>query len=366
SGNSLFNYPTGLVYDNANQTLFFADQNNHRVRQIDPYGNISTAIGRGNGDPTIDNDFPNNVLIRSNINGNNSLNSGFDIWSDGSLAQLNGYGHNVRIWNRSGSDQTYFGQSILNDRISTVAGDWASGAGDGPDGPALSAQMRYPNSVKFYDNGGNMEMFILDTMNHCVRHVDSSGNLTSVLGLCGTSGDPGNDVPEASARFNRPRDIAVDALGNLFISDYNNHHIWYWNRTAAPVNVGVLTVNAGRVAVVACLSGTGGSTAENVLVTSARCNTPVGLALSGTTLCYAQRNRHNVRCFDTATGFVNTVAGKPEATPAGGSTFDFSQEGISGTSAALLFPSGVAFDANGDLYISDTYNHVIKKLKLSP
>lgn len=361
-----FNYPTGLAFDDANRTLFVADQNNHVIRQVDQYGRMRTAAGRGGlaGDPAIDNDIPTSARLRTNINGNNSMNNGFDIWSDGSLLQLNSYGHNVRIWNRSGTDQVYLNQFIQNDRVSTVAGDWTTAGA--VDGPALTAQMRYPNSVKFYNNAGNMEIFIADTMNHCIRRVDSAGNMTTVLGLCGTSGDPGNNVAEAAARFNRPRGIAVAPNGNLFISDYNNHHIWYWNRTAAPITIGAITINPNNIAVIACLTGTAGSTAENVLASSSRCNQPAGLAINGNDLCYAQRNRHNVRCLDMTTGFVRTVAGRVEALARGGSTFDFSQEGISATTATLLYPSNITFDANGDLYISDTYNHVIKKVKLSP
>ncbi|MCJ8277547.1 MAG: hypothetical protein MJK18_11950, partial [Bdellovibrionales bacterium] len=90
-----------------------------------------------------------------------------------------------------------------------------------------------------------------------------------------------------------------------------------------------------------------------------------GLALNGNNLCYAQRNRHNVRCIDLTTGLVNTVAGNPEAAPRSGSIFDFSQEGISATSATLSYPSNITFDAQGDMYISDTYNHLIRKVKLS-
>ena len=362
----LFNYPTGIAFEDSTRTLFFADQNNHRLRQTDAYGRTSTALCRGGGDPNIDNDFPSNALCRTNINGTNTMNNGFDIWSDGTLAVLNGYGHNVRLWNRSGSDQTYLSTFVQNDRVNTVAGDWISGAGNGPDGPALNTQYRYPNSVKFYDNAGNMELWILDTMNHCLRMVDSAGNSTTMLGLCGTSGNPGSNVAEAAARFNRPRGLLLDSVGNVYISDYVNHTIWYWNRTAAPVTIGTVTVNPNFVAKIACLSGTGGSSTENVFATTARCNQPTGLAMNGNNLCYAQRNRHNVRCIDITTGLVNTVAGRPESAPRSGSLFDYSQEGISATSATLSYPSGVAFDSNGDLYISDTYNHVIRKVKLSP
>ncbi|MCB0377113.1 MAG: hypothetical protein KDD33_01345 [Bdellovibrionales bacterium] len=362
----LFNYPTGILFDDTTRTLFFADQNNHRLRQTDAYGRTSTALCRGAGDPTIDNDFPSNALCRTNINSNNSMNNSFDIWSDGSLAVLNSYGHNVRIWNRSGADQTYLGSFIQNDRVTTVAGDWVAGAGNGPDGPALNTQYQYPNSVKFFNNAGNMELWILDTMNHCLRMVDSAGNSTTMLGLCGTSGDPGPSAAAAAARFNRPRGLLIDGSGNIYISDYNNDTIWFWNRGGSPVTIGTVTINPNDVAKVACLSGSSGSSAENVFATTARCNEPAGLAMSGNNLCFAQRNRHNVRCIDITTGLISTVAGRVEAAPRSGSLFDYSQEGVAATSATLSYPAAIAFDANGDLYISDTYNHVIRKVKLSP
>lgn len=361
----LFSSPTGMVYDNDDRILFFVDQANHRVRSVDPFGRVATAVGRGNGDPTLENDFPSNALMRTNYNDPNSFINGIDLWSDGSLAQLNSYGHNVRIWNRSGTDQSYFGQFIQDDRIVTVAGDWVSGAGLGTPGPALTTQLSHPNSVKLYNNTGSMEMYIVDTNNHCIRKVDNTGALTDALGLCGASGDPGNNVVATSARFNRPRDIAFDNHGNMFVSDIGNNHIWYWNRTASVVSVGTVNIPAGNIAVVACLGGGTGSLAENVLATSTRCSSPIGIAVNGNDLCYAQRATHNVRCFNMTSGQVRTVAGRIESLSAGGSTFDFSQEGIDAKSATLLNPSGIAFDANGDLYISDTNNHVIRKVKLS-
>ena len=371
----LMNYPSGLVFDNTNQILFIADQTNERIRSVDKYGRMKSVVGSGPAaSPSLDNDFPNNAPLQSAWHVTNAITNGFDIWEDGSLAQLNPNGHNVRVWNRSGSSQNYFGQFIQINRISTVAGDWVSGAGHDASGPALTSRLRYPNSVKFVNNNGNPEIYIVDSLNHCIKHVDTSGNLTSVLGTCETTSAtafPGPppvplSFPEASAYFNQPRDIAIDSLGNLFISDMGNHRIYYWNKTASPVSIGTVTVNPNQVSTVGCLGGTSGSDSENVLVSSARCNQPTGLALFGNRLCYAQRARHNVRCFNTTTGVVSTVAGRIEAISTGGSPFDFSQEGVAGTSATLLRPTGLNFDSNGDLYISDTENHIVRKLKLSP
>jgi len=364
----LLNFPGGLVFENSTQNLFFVDMNNHTTRKIDRYGLLNTVIGRGGlaGDPVIDNDIPSRAQMRTNINTTNNLHSGIDLWSDGTLAQLNPYGHNVRLWNRSGADRNYVNIFVQDDRVNTVAGDYISGPGTGGDGPALTSQMQFPNGVRFYDQDGNMEIWLADTMNHCIRRVDNDGDTTAMLGLCGTSGNPGASSTAANARFNRPRDIVFDERGNLFISDFINNTIWYWNRSLATVSIGTITVSPNQVSRIACLGGSAGDSAENIFASISRCRQPAGLAYKTGELCFAQRNRHNVRCIDTVSGRIRTVAGSFESSPRAGSVFDFSQEGIAATSARLYNPVAIAFDEQGDLYISDSQNHLIRKVKLSP
>jgi hypothetical protein len=173
---NLLDFPTGLIFDDSRRSLYIVDQNNHVLREVNPYGQMQSVVGQGDvaGDPTTDNDVPSTARMRTGYNTNDALNTGFDLTPDGSLLQLNSDGHNVRVWNRSGSDAVYFNQFIQNNRITTVAGDWTTTGT--VDGPALSAQMNHPNSVKVYDNGGNLEMFIADTRNHCIRRVDPYRN----------------------------------------------------------------------------------------------------------------------------------------------------------------------------------------------
>ncbi|MBC86848.1 MAG: hypothetical protein CL677_06670, partial [Bdellovibrionaceae bacterium] len=364
----LFNQLGGLAYESSSRTLFFVDQNNYRVRQMTPYGEISTAVGRGNGNPEIENDVPSNAFTRVQYSGDNYMN-GAALLSDGSLIQLNTRGHSFRIWNRTISNKTYFGTFILSDRISNVAGDplgATNGPGDGPDGPALSHEFNYPTDVAVYNDSGNDVIFIADQQNHCIKQLDNTGNVTSVLGTCGSSGNSGNNnVAEGSVQFNRPHGLAVDSIGNLIITDSWNSKVRYWNRTGSPVMVGNLTVNANSVSTIACNSGTSGSPSEGIFATSARCYRPLGVDVNEDYICFANTWDHNVRCIDLSDGRISTVSGNLEATRRAGSPYGLEQEGITGTSATHYYPGDVLFDENGDLFIGDRANHVVRKLKLS-
>ncbi len=360
----LFNYPGGVVFDNDNRYLYFIDKSNNRTRAVDPYGNIQTVIGRGQGDPDVQNDVPSNAYMYTTHNSNDNMINGIDLMPDGSVIQLNTRRDSFRIWNTSTTGKIYFNTFIQGDRISNVAGDYTA-SGNGGDGPALSINMDNPTDVEHYNDGTEDFIFVVDQTNHCVRMLQEDGDLVRVLGTCGSSGNSGPDVAEGAVLFDRPNGIAVDSLGNLYITDSYNSKIRYWNRTAATVSVGIVNVGPGRVATIACNNGTSGSASEEVFATSARCNRPMGIDVTDTQICFANTWRHNVRCIDKTTGKIRTVAGQLEATPRAGSPIGFEQEGISGTSATLYYPNDVYFDANGDLFISDQYNHIVRKLKLS-
>lgn len=364
-----FNNPGGVTYDSTSDSIFFVDMNNYQIRQINSYGIVSTPIGLGTaGDPSVDNSFPTSTQMRTTMDTTNNVMNGIERLSDGSLLQINGQNNSntVRVWNRSGADNTYFNIFVQNDRINTVAGDWTVAAGNGADGQdGLSTVMSSPVSARAYGTS----LFVVDSANHCIRELNNLGIMNSVIGLCGTSGDPvSQNLVASSARLFRPKDIAFDTHGNMFISDFSNNKIRYWNRSAGPVTIGSVTVPAGNLATVACLSGSTGSNSENISAITSRCTTPTGLAIDITNnrLCYSQRSQNNVRCINLTNGLVNTVAGSPESNPRAGSPFDLSQEGLSGTSVPLYNPTGLAFDGNGDLYISDQTNHLIRKLKLTP
>lgn len=372
-------YPSGLAFDNATSDLFIMDSNNYRIMKVDKYGQANSVLGNGAGAPSIPNDLPTNTLLQTNSPV--SINQ-LEILADSTLAFANSRYHNFRLWNRSGSDKTYLSVYTFNNRVQNIAGDYLNGAQTGvtrqpdnvgdPASVALSTSMNYPGGIAFYDNAGTYEGFFADTYNHCIRHVDGSGNLTTIAGKCGTAGaggSPNSDTPD-NMRFSYPQGLIVDSSnGNLIIADRDNARIKYFNRTGSSVSFAGTSIPGNTVKTIACNNGTSGTSAENQIAVGSRCGQVVGLAMNADNLCYSQLNHHNVRCIylnGANLGRVRTVAGAPEATYRAGIPYNYSLEGLQGTQQFLYSPTGLAFDASGDLYISDSSNHLIKKVKLSP
>tara|TARA_B100000609_G_scaffold29879_1_gene21017 strand:+ start:13183 stop:16062 length:2880 start_codon:yes stop_codon:yes gene_type:complete len=363
----LFNYVTGVTYDNTNKKILFVDANNYKVRETDQYGRTQTAVSSGNGDPSSDNEVPSSSRLKVNWSSNWYL-SVVDLMSDLSLIVSNPGSNNIRLWNRSGNAKSYYDVYIQDDRISNLAGDYLN-PGNGGDGTATSISLQYSNSARYNPVDG--KVYVLDKGNHCLRSLATDGTLTRVLGNCGTSGSSGADVVDSALEMNAPTDIGFDSVGNVIIADRGNHRIRYWNKSASAVTVGSVTISPNHVSIIACLNGSSasGSLNDGILATSARCSSPTGIAVNSTNICFTNMGYHDVRCIslaeDSTKGKIYTKAGTPPTSARAGSPYGFEQEGIAGTSATLYNPTGIAFDAAGDLYIADSQNHIVRKVKLS-
>jgi sugar lactone lactonase YvrE len=223
----------------------------------------------------------------------------------------------------------------INGIITKVAGGGKTGLGDG--GPATSAQLSYPYGVAL-DAAGNL--YIADAGYSRIRKVDINGIITTVAG---GGNNPGNDGvgdggPATSAQLNNPPGVALDAAGNLYIADLDNHRI-----RKVDINGIITTVAGGGTSGL----GDGGS------ATSAHLNYPFGVALDAAGNLYiADAGNSRIRKVDI-NGIITTVAG--------GGTSGLG-DGGSATSAQLYYPYGVALDAAGNLYIADTYNNRIRKV----
>lgn len=311
------NNPHGVAVDSSGN-VYIADSNNNRIRKIDTNGKISTIAGDGNWGSGGDGGAATSAQL------NNP--SGVAVDSSG----------NVYIADTNNSKIRKVG---TDGRICTIAGIESWGyTGDG--GPATSAQLSYPRSV-VVDSHGNV--FIAEASNSVIRKIDTNGIISTVAGT-GTSGYGGDGGAATEAKLDYPYGVAVDGSGNVYIAEGNNRRI-----RKVDTN-GFINTIAGTG--VAGYSGDGGPAA------SAQVNSPVGIAADYAGNVYiTDIGTSTIRRIYTD-GTIRTIAGTGTYVYGG----DNWNEGAA-TSVQLKRPYGVAIDNNGYLYIADTENHKIRKMK---
>ncbi|MFZ9595287.1 MAG: hypothetical protein ACO3A2_04330 [Bdellovibrionia bacterium] len=215
--------------------------------------------------------------------------------------------------------------------ISLLAGN-IGGSGN-IDATGTSARLNLPRALSF-DSAGNL--YIVDSGNYLIRKVSSSASSSTFAGSAGTSGT--SDGTGTSAQFNNPSGIALDTLGNLYVTDSSSHSI----RKITPS--AVVTTFAGQ-------AGTSGSTDGNG--TSAEFNFPEGIGISSSNQIYiTDASNHTIRESDTSAN-VTTLAGSVGQSD--------STDG-SGAAARFNTPRSIAVSSLGNLFVADASNHLIRKV----
>jgi len=290
----------GVAADDAGN-VFVGDGGNNCIRQIAPSGFVSTVTGGTAAG------FVNGNLAAAKFS--NPL--GIAVISNKAWYVADVVNNCIRY--------------ITAGNVSTLAGTGVAGYTEGS--PAL---FRRPMGVAVNTAG---TVYVADLDNHAIRSIAPNGNVNTLAGN-GTAGfaeGTGN-----AARFNAPFSVAVDAQGNVYVADYNNHRI----RKITPA--GVVSTLAGST------SGYQDGVGE-----AARFSSPRGVATDAQGNVYvADGGNHRIRKI-TPNGTVTTIAGS-------------TQGYADGTALQAKFsdPSSVAVDPQGNIYVGDSGNYRVRKISL--
>lgn len=220
--------------------------------------------------------------------------------------------------------------------INTIAGSGIHSGYSGDGGPATVAKLNSPNSLAVDALG---DIYVVDYDNHCIRKINSSGIISTIAGV-GTYGYSGDGGPATSAKMTWPTSISLDGLGNIFIADRNNYCIRKIN------SAGIISTFAGN--------GTQGYSGDGGAATSAMLGMVTSVFADNQGNVYiGDATNNRIRKVD-ASGVISTFAGNGTAPTTG--------DGGQAIDAGLSTSSSFAVDASGNLYFTDLLNHRIRKI----
>jgi sugar lactone lactonase YvrE len=301
-----FNNSYGLAVDAAGN-IYVADALNSRIRKIAPTVDhtVSTLAG------------------------------------DGTRAFKEGNGTNAEFYNPAGVAVTANGVVYVadggNSRIRKIApnGDVSTIAGDGiqgfRDGAAAQAEFKTSQGIAL-DAAGNI--YVADTYNSSIRKIAPDGTVSTLAGN-GTFGDQeGNG---AAARFDNPQALTLDAAGFIYVADQLNNRVKKINPAGDVIN----------------LAGDGNQGFVDGPGPQARFIAPNGIVDAGHGYILVT-DFLNFRIREISpTGQVFTIAGS--------GTEGF-KDGV-GPVAEFSNPTGIAVDAQGNIYVMDAGNFRVRKIE---
>ncbi|MHB8696737.1 MAG: NHL repeat-containing protein, partial [Sulfuricaulis sp.] len=303
-----FNYPFGITADAAGN-LYVTDTGNNTIRKITPAGVVSTLAGT--------------VGVAGSADGTGtaaSFNYPFGITADaaGNLYVTDAGNSTIRKITPAGV-------------VTTLAG--TPGVTGSADGVGAAAQFHNPQDIAV-DVAGNL--YVVDLFNQTIRKITPAGAVTTLAGTAGVQGSA--DGTGAAARFAFPQGIAADAAGNLYVTDAGNSTI----RKITPA--GVVTTLAGTAGVQGSADGTGAA---------ARFAFPQGIVADAAGNLYVADSSNDTIRQITPAGAVTTLAGTARIYGSADGT---------GSAAQFWNPYGIAADAAGNLYVTDSVNFTIRKI----
>ncbi len=309
-----FNLPIAVAVDSAGN-LLVSDNNNSAIRKV-VGGSVTTLAGNGRGKE-------DGAGSAARFN----LPLGLTVDPSGIVYVADGSNRTIRKVTPAGVVTTFAGNAgPAGEETGLIGSD---------NGYGSAARFGTPWGIVM-DPVGNL--YVADKLNHTIREITPDGG---VLTLYGTPGHAGSQ-DGAAGLFDGPSGLAMDQAGNLFVSDETQHTV----RKITPA--GVVSTLAGKPGERGSADGVG---------SAARFNQPLGLAADQQGNVYVADSKNNTIRRITAAGVVTTLGGLPGVS---GDT-----DGA-GNLARFSWPCGVAVDAVGNIYVTDTSNHIIRKGMLPP
>jgi hypothetical protein len=410
-----FSEPGGVVVDSAGN-VYVADSDNHTIRQVTPAGEVTTLAGGchcGEADGTgsaagfrhpygIAVDNSGNVYVAEAVGTIRQMTQVGADWvvrtlsgrEDACCTSVDGTGTAAQFYGPGGLAVDGAGNVYVADtgnntirQMAQVGADWVVttfaglvGSRGSQDGTGSAAGFDNPRGMAL-DGAGNV--YVVDEGNSTIRQVTPAGVVTTLAGMAGWTGT--NDGTGSDARFYYPSGIAVDGAGNIYVADTFNQTI----RQMTPI---------GADWVVTTLAGMAGSSGTNDGAGSAaRFSQPGGMAVDTNGNIYVADSGNSTIRRVTPAGVVTTLAGISagsslavdiavdttgniylaygntirKVTPVGtnwvvttlaGTVDDTGSVDGTGSAARFFYPSGVAVDSAGNVYVSDFLNYTIRKV----
>lgn len=310
-------------------------------------------------------------------------------------------------FNRSGATQNILGVSTCGGCMRILAGTNPSGfSGDG--GPPLLAKMAHPVGFAI-DLAGNV--YVADQQNNRIRKIAANGSVITTVAGGGSGGGAGacsssfagdtDNVLATNALLNCPQGVGVDAAGNIYVSDSNNAKLKVVNTQATaqtilgvsipsgfiktiPVSIGyplgsvldssgniyiadfgnyqVIKIDTSGVKTIVAGNGTSGYSGDGGLATAAQLAILFDVALdTSNNVFIADAGNNNIRKVDAITRIITTITG--DNSIYSGGLYSYAGDGSSAKNAGLAYPIGIVVAPNGDIFIGDAFNYVVREVR---
>lgn len=310
--NALFSTPAAIAVDVAGN-VYVADTANDVIRQVNSFGFVSTIAGQ-----------PHHPGSANGTNNGAQFYMPFGITVDAATNLYVTDGINETVRKIVPVDVGW--------AVSTIAGQvLVSGSADGV---GTNAQFSGPAGIAI---SGGSTLYVADDNNNTIRKLTLTGTnwtVSTLVGLVGVYGDA--DGANNNARFHSPIGATVDGAGNIYVADANNNEI----RKISPG--GVVSTFAG------VSTGSADGPGTNALFWST-----AAVALDGQGNVYVA-DYYNCTIRKIATnGVVSTIAGLAGI---------FGSADGTNSTARFYYPSDIALDSGGSLYVADAYNSTIRKI----